>query len=286
MKRSGVLVLVMVAVVLGVMAAARLYPAEAAPCLEGSFREGGKVNSCSSASVTYTMSHANSNYNDGYANNYENWGYYALRWKAHARNITNYQPWNALPPSSWVDSFDDDELDAIEADTCVFPSGNPSGGWDDFSSFDFKELFVGAAIYLDLWQSPVFANLDVTGDGFDEPVVIKSITFNITDPFGATTMGELCDFWGWNQIASGQYTISQVASACSFHEDADYSITSVTFARWNPSLGNHTVSGESAIGNTYVFGSSSVYIGDPVTAAAEIFGEGLTPTAACGSPQE
>jgi hypothetical protein len=197
-------------------------------------------------------------YHDGYADSFDAWGYHALRWKAACRQVS-YSPQYATAPTGWVSFNDDISLNDNEADSCVFPQGNPAGGWGSCTAWSFKDLAVGAGMFMDRWQSPVYTNMTI--GGWEVPVVVRSVSFSVNNPFGSNTMSALCDFWGWN-AQGDDVDVEATAQACSFHEDQYYTVTSMVISYWDPSLQDTlTITGEANLDAAFPY--SQTFIGDP-----------------------
>jgi hypothetical protein len=212
------------------------------------------------AAQIYSMSVNTPNtYHDGYADSFYAWGYHALRWKAASSQVSYSPQYASGVPSSTVMFADDIPLNDNEADSCVFPQGNPPGGWGSCLAWDFKEVAVGAGMFMDRWSSPVYTNMEI--NGWQVPVVIRSVSFSVNNPYGANTMSALCDFWGWN-AQGGDVDVEATAQACAFHEDDRYTVTSMTISYWDPNLQDtHTINGEANMAAAFPY--SQYYIGDP-----------------------
>jgi len=221
---------------------------------------GAMLTASTSVAQTYSMScNTPATYHDGYADSFDAWGYHALRWKAACRQVSYAPQYGSGVPTSWVSFADDIPLNDNEANSCVFPQGNPAGGWGACNAWDFKDLAVGAGMFMDRWQSPVYTNMEI--GGWQVPVVIRSVSFSVNNPFGANTMSALCDFWGWN-VQGGDVDVEATAQACAFHEDQYYTVTSMTISYWDPNLHDtYTISGEANMANAFPY--SQYFIGDP-----------------------
>lgn len=189
------------------------------------------------------------------------WGNFALKWKSYFAAV-QYNDGNAnLAPCGFISPFDADNLNDLEADACVFPQGDPIGGWVDEQSFEAKEHFTGVGIFVDLYESPVFTELTLPGEAFPEPVGIQEITFSIdsNNPRGATNMEQLCKLQGWDR-QNRPSDVSQVAEACVFFEGQYFDITSIELVHWDNGIQRKTLNW-TEMENGYNF--ASIYIGDP-----------------------
>ncbi|MEM7356571.1 MAG: hypothetical protein AAF657_37490, partial [Acidobacteriota bacterium] len=109
-------------------------------------------------------------YYDGYADQLQSWpltdswGYHALKWKSFSGNASydaaaaasNLTPWVPIQQVAYLDNV---RLNALEANAQVFPNGNPAGTWLRNDAYNYLELVLGAASYLEFWGSPTYANL-------------------------------------------------------------------------------------------------------------------------------
>ncbi len=184
------------------------------------------------------------------------WGYHALYWKACQAQVP-FNEFSANPPIS-ITSFADDDLNAQEANASVFPNGDPSGGWGSDLVSTKEELLLIAAIYMDRWDSPLYVEVDIDGDGFSQETVIRAVQYSGTDPATA------CGTWGWNDDNQDPRI---VAANCSFFE-GPFNLSFVDVAYWDFfEFVEATVSGSQF--PTLCF--SETYVADPPEGAAERF---------------
>ncbi|MCH9648805.1 MAG: hypothetical protein K0U98_11240 [Deltaproteobacteria bacterium] len=186
----------------------------------------------------------------------EGWGFHALYWKACLSGKT-FNDFNANPPTSFISTFSDEDLDAQEANSAVFPV-NPGGSWSDNSVNNKEELLLIAAMYMDRYDSPVYVEVDIDNDGFSQPTVIRAVQYSGQDP------SSKCDFWGWSD---DEQDPKIVAANCSFFE-GPFSVTSVDVAYWDFVTYTQTSVTGSMFPTLCFF---ETYVADPPDGAAQLF---------------
>lgn len=184
-------------------------------------------------------------------------GCHAAKWKSLNMSVP-VNTGGAACDSIWASC-----LNNQESNPSIFPNGDPAGKWSDFTAFSAGELAVGAAFAMWHWKTPVYFALnwyDIDGDGWQDTyrVAIEQVTFNISDPWGAKTLHDLCEWLGFENNQSSQ---GSVASSCSFHESADFTLSSVRLVYWNQSgYQTKTVSGSQF---ATMASGSTFYVSDP-----------------------
>lgn len=103
------------------------------------------------------------------------WGYHALRWKAASQPAHAYTPPN-LAPFLVVDGNDHTQLDNLEMNSSVFAT-QPAGSWLKNTTVSSLETAIGAALYMDFWKSPSYANLKLTSESIPRPAALMQVEF-------------------------------------------------------------------------------------------------------------
>lgn len=189
----------------------------------------------------------------------QGWGYHALLWK-HYHTGVQYNKYQAYAPAMVVVMGDADWLNSEEARTPTVFASNPAGSWWENGAWNFKELAIGAASFMDRWNSPVYTNMNISG--YSRGVVVRQVTFEIDNPFGDSTLAKLCGPYGWGQDVS-QYPIDDMAEDCAFFTDNYFTVKEMVIAYWDSSsqYKTLTITGESSMQN--YFNNYSLFIGDP-----------------------
>ncbi|MCH9651367.1 MAG: hypothetical protein K0U98_24285 [Deltaproteobacteria bacterium] len=170
-------------------------------------------------------------YEDGFADTVpEGWGYHALRWKAEFKAAA-YTPM-VLPqiPTGLVETGDEWDLINAEANTALFPV-NPGGTgpeWGRAKADTPTSLAVGAAMNMDLFQTPAYTNLHI--DGSDVPAAIVETVFCV-DFNAGNSLRELCDQTVID-LGLGWFQVDVVDSACSTQFAGDFFVKEVFVSDW------------------------------------------------------
>lgn len=170
-------------------------------------------------------------FEDGFADTVvEGWGYHALRWKAEFKAAA-YTPM-VLPqiPTGLVETGDEWDLINAEANTALFPV-NPGGTgpeWGRAKADTPTSLAVGAAMNMDLFQTPAYTNLHI--DGSDVPAAIVETIFCV-DFNAGNSLRELCDQTVID-LGLGWFQVDVVDSACSTQFAGDFTVKEVFVSDW------------------------------------------------------
>lgn len=212
-----------------------LLHAKAAPCEAMRQAIGAKAAPCGSRFLeTYGIS-----LQGGYAGSPridEGWGFHALRWK-EMQSGASYNPGAASPPTAYIDgpagSSAASALNGQEANSSVFPGGDPGGSWFGREAGTFVELAIGAAVAIDRYDTPVYANLPhLFDDG--SVVAIKSVTVSVEQ-----SLSTMCTNWDDDLSPDPglQYEDEDVVAATCTLEHGDKFLFQHVIADWWGSSG-------------------------------------------------
>jgi len=158
------------------------------------------------------------------------WGYHALCWKSRQWNVPYDAPTSEVP-SGTVHSSDTGILNGFESNTEVFPE-NPPGSWYGRDSGSPAELVVGAALAMDRWRNPSYANVE---NG--RQIALKKAVFDVDLSY--EHLSELCDEAGWKDLGKRE---DVVARECISTKGGFFVLQEVTFDRWEGSSFTNNVS--------------------------------------------
>lgn len=160
----------------------------------------------------------------------EGWGYHALRWKAEFKAATYTPMVLSSIPTGLVESGDQNALIAAEANTNLFPvdPGGPGPQWSRLSADTATALATGAAMSMDLFQTPAYTNLRIAGS--DVPAAIVEVEFCVDENAGQS-LRELCDITV-DDLGLGWFQVDIVDSACALQHAGAYFVDQVFVSDW------------------------------------------------------
>lgn len=168
------------------------------------------------------------------------WGWHALRWKHETQTGHAYTPPN-VAPFLVVGNTDHTTLDNLEATGSVFAT-EPNGSWLHNTSLSAEELAIGAALYMDFWKSPSYANLKLAGEAIPRPAGLMEVEFCVEAIGSNNSVVDYCAASAASVgIFSPRYPIDGIDALCNIqygfgminirHVDIDHWVNGSTYTQ-------------------------------------------------------